>query len=191
MKIIQLFQRDLILIYGIGLNQQPWNWKILLALLDFCASILSCSVYFFNKTETLQDYANSTCICAAQIGVAILLVCFATSMQTCFGYINEAEQIIDGSKLVNPFNNQQPFESRFHWTINFRARKDRFEKYLWKIQSLGREIVENHNHCSDQGYVSELHVSGVNVQLLRLFRYGLERGHLPMVFYFPILVSAI
>lgn len=111
MKIIQLFQRDILMIYGIGLNQRPWNWKIVLGLLDFCASILSCLAYFSNETKTLQDYANSTCICAAQIGVAILFVCFASSMQKCFGFIDEAEQIIDGSKLAYQFNNRQPPES--------------------------------------------------------------------------------
>lgn len=166
MKIIQLFQRDLLLIYGIGLDQRPWNWKILLALLDFCASIWSCSVYFFNETKTLQDYANSTCICAAQIGVAILFVCFASTMQKCFGYINEAEQIIDGSKLIDRFSHQQSFESisdGIYWTTHFRTRKGCFEKHLWKIQSLRREIVENHNHRFDQDFVSELHVSGAGI----------------------------
>lgn len=101
MKILQLVQEKLLLNYGIGLHEHPINWKILRAYIDFGASAVSCSVYFFNETKTFQDYTNSTCICAAQIGVAILFILFTLNIQQCFSYINEAENIIDSSKLIS------------------------------------------------------------------------------------------
>lgn len=114
MKIIQFFQKNLLLIYGIGLHQNPFNWKILVAFFVFCASIFSCSAYFVNEAKTFQDYANSTCVCTAQIGVAILFVCFASNMQQCFGYIDEAEQIIEDSKFGNQLSTAIPcFPNKF------------------------------------------------------------------------------
>lgn len=96
MKIVQLVQKKFSLIYGIGLHQDPLNWKILLAFVDFCASLVSSCAYLINETETFLDYANSILMCTVYICGTIFFTLFVLRMQQYFGLINEAEEIIDG-----------------------------------------------------------------------------------------------
>lgn len=102
MKIFQTVQKNLLSTYKIGLDENPFNCKILMAFLIFCAGIISNCVYFFYEAKTFQDYVNSIFFCELLFAVTINFVSIALNMRQIFGCLLDAEKIIDGSKLA-PF----------------------------------------------------------------------------------------
>lgn len=100
MKIFQSVQELFLHIYGIGLNQLPFDWRRLLAAFNFSFGIIFICVHFFCEAETFQNFVDSVCVGIPLIGAFIIFIFIQLNKLRIFSSIDEAEQIINRSKLT-------------------------------------------------------------------------------------------
>lgn len=98
MKIFQRIQNDFETI-GIGLHQRSFNLRILLVLFVMCNGITSNCGYFSGIAKTFPEYAKSIFVATNLISASIIFAYIAWKMRQFFDMLNEAEKIIDGSRL--------------------------------------------------------------------------------------------
>lgn len=100
MKTFQTVQK-LAKIYGIASDQYPFNWRNWLAVFIFGLGIISNGLYIFYETETFQQYADSIYIATTLAATTMVFTFFVVNMQQIFDCINDEEQIINCSELLN------------------------------------------------------------------------------------------
>lgn len=61
MEILKLVQKNLLL-FGVGLNQRPFNARNLVTICIICVAIASALTYFFCGAKTFQQYTDSVLI---------------------------------------------------------------------------------------------------------------------------------
>lgn len=99
-RLLQANQKNL-LIYGIGPHEKPFNKRNLLTLFSFSSCIFVSGAYFFFEAETFEQYTQSVYTTTALINVTLMFTIVVRNMRQFFDCVNQAEEIIDGSELLN------------------------------------------------------------------------------------------
>lgn len=98
MKILKLVQKNLLL-FGVGLNQRPFNARNLVTICIICVAIASALTYFFCEAKTFQQYTDSVFYVSALILGLIFTVFGIIEMQRIFRYITIGKKLINSSEF--------------------------------------------------------------------------------------------
>lgn len=97
MKILQTNLKDWSVL-GINANQRTYNERNLLVLSLFgCGAVLAC-VHFFYKAETFQESSKSILMVSIMMTGVINFSITVEKTREFFDFLDDAEQIMDGSK---------------------------------------------------------------------------------------------
>lgn len=85
--------------FGVVQHRHPVNVRsVSMLFMDSCC-IISCGAYIYIEAQSFQEYAESIFMATAVMAKTSIFIVSLLKMQQIFDYINDAEQIIDGSKI--------------------------------------------------------------------------------------------
>ena len=112
MKLLSTLLKEIATV-GLAPHQHIINVRSLFSfILNGFAISISC-IYFFCNAKTFQEHAESIFIIVAIVGITSLFLIFLMIKKDFFNLLNEAEQIIGGSKFHNHSKKKFFFFSKF------------------------------------------------------------------------------